>query len=65
MTKELLIQKLTSRKFLMAVGAAMLIVLTQGLDISVDETLYNQLLSIVVAYIVGEGAVDVARILKG
>lgn len=54
-------QKLTSRKFWVAVASALLIILSEGLGFEVDKDLYWKLVTIVLGYIFGEAAVDIAR----
>lgn len=54
-------QKLTSRKFWVAVASATFIVLSEGLGLNVDKDLYWKIVPIVLAYIFGEAAVDIAR----
>lgn len=59
-----MIEKLKSRKFLMALAGAVFVVLNEGLDLGVPEEVYNYLVGIIIAYIVGEAVVDVARARK-
>ena len=54
-------QKLTSRKFWVAVATAVFIVLTQGLGFDVDKDLYWKLVALALGYVFGEAAVDIAR----
>lgn len=58
-------QKLGSRKLLAAVGAALAVVgaMLQG-SVTPGDAI-NSLVSIVIAYLAAEGAVDVARVVKG
>ena len=63
-TKEAILVKLASRKFLLAVTSILYIVLTQILEIEIDAETFDSLVQIVLAFIIGEGLVDVARILK-
>lgn len=57
-------QKLTSRKFWVAVAAAIFIVLSEGLGLNVDRDLYWKIITLALGYIFGEAAVDVARAKK-
>jgi hypothetical protein len=50
--------KWSSRKFLVAVFALLLIVLNEVLGIGVDPELYWQLVGVASAYILGESIVD-------
>ena len=59
--KEFWKQKLTSRKFWVAVASAAFIILSEGLELNVDPDLYWKIVAIAVSYIFGEAAVDVAR----
>ena len=54
-------RKLTSRKFWVAVASAVFIILSEGLDLNVDQELYWKLVALALGYIFGEAAVDVAR----
>jgi len=54
-------QKLTSRKFWVAVASAMFIILTDGLGLNIDKTVYWQLAILAIAYILGEAYVDSAH----
>ncbi len=54
-------QKLTSRKFWVAVTSAAFIILSEGLGLNVDSDLYWKLVALALGYIFGEAAVDVAR----
>ncbi|MGI5927580.1 MAG: hypothetical protein ACOX8A_10475 [Thermacetogeniaceae bacterium] len=62
--KEFWKQKLTSRKFWVAVAAAIFIVLSEGLGLNVDRDLYWKIITLALGYIFGEAAVDVARAKK-
>ncbi len=62
--KEFWKQKLTSRKFWVAVASAVFIVLSEGLGLSVDSDLYWKLVALALGYIFGEAAVDIARLRK-
>jgi hypothetical protein len=54
-------QKLTSRKFWVAVASALLIILSEGLGFNIDKDLYWKLVTLALGYIFGEAAVDIAR----
>lgn len=54
-------QKLTSRKFWVAVATAVFIILSEGLGWNVDKDLYWKLVTIALGYIFGEAAADIAR----
>jgi hypothetical protein len=62
--KEFWKQKLTSRKFWVAVASAAFIILSEGLGLDVDQDLYWKLVTLALGYIFGEAAVDVARAKK-
>ena len=62
--KEFWKQKLTSRKFWVAVATAILIVLSEGLGFNVDQELYWKIVTLALGYIFGEAVVDVARARK-
>jgi len=53
--------KLKSRKFWMAVVTALLIVLNDGLGLELPTEAIMTVAGVVIAYILGESAVDVAR----
>ncbi len=57
-------QKLTSRKFWVAVASAAFIVLSEGLGFNVDSELYWKIVALALGYIFGETVVDVARAKK-
>lgn len=57
-------QKLSSRKFWVAVASATFIILSEGLGFNVDQELYWKLVALTLGYIFGEAAVDVARAKK-
>jgi len=59
--KEFLKQKLTSRKFWVAVASAAFIVLSEGLGFNLDSELYWKIVALAIGYIFGEAAVDIAR----
>jgi hypothetical protein len=54
-------QKLTSRKFWVAVASAAFIILSEGLGLNVDNDLYWKVVALALGYIFGESAVDIAR----
>lgn len=54
-------QKLSSRKFWVAVASAAFIVISEGLGWNVDKDLYWKIVTLALGYIFGEAAVDVAR----
>ena len=54
-------QKLTSRKFWVAVASAVFIILSEGLGLNADPELYWKLVALALGYIFGEAAVDIAR----
>lgn len=54
-------QKLTSRKFWVAVATAIFIILSEGLGLNVDSSLYWKIVTLALGYIFGEAAVDIAR----
>ncbi|MEG6567010.1 hypothetical protein V6B95_08605 [Thermoanaerobacterium saccharolyticum] len=54
-------QKLTSRKFWVAVASAAFIILSEGLGLNVDSDLYWKVVTLALGYIFGETAVDIAR----
>jgi len=58
MDRTALIRKLTSRKFLMALATAIFTIVTQGLGYEIDSTIYWQVVTVVVGYIVSESIVD-------
>lgn len=62
--KEFWKQKLTSRKFWVAVASAAFIILSEGLDFNVDPDLYWKIVTLALGYIFGEAAVDMARAVK-
>ena len=59
--KEFWKQKLSSRKFWVAVASAAFIILSEGLGLNVDQELYWKLVALALGYIFGEAAVDIAR----
>ena len=56
--------KLKSRKFILAVASLLFVVLTDLLGVKVDEQTFNTIVMLVASYIVGQGAVDVAGVIK-
>lgn len=52
------LQRLKSRKFLMAFFTALLIVLNEGLDFGVSTEAYGWFSGVVIAWILGESYVD-------
>jgi uncharacterized membrane protein len=54
-------QKLTSRKFWVAVASAAFIILSEGLGLKIDSDLYWKIVTLALGYIFGEAAVDIAR----
>ncbi|AGC67454.1 hypothetical protein Cst_c04320 [Thermoclostridium stercorarium subsp. stercorarium DSM 8532] len=61
---SILKQKLTSRKFWVAVASAAFIILSEGLGLNVDSDLYWKIVSLALSYIFGEAAVDIARVIN-
>lgn len=55
-------QKLASRKFWMAIAGALIVVLNEGLGLGIPEETYWGIVALVLGYIFGEAAVDVARV---
>ena len=53
--------KFTSRKFLMALFDALFIILNEGLELGIPQDVYLWITAIIITYIAGEAAVDVAR----
>jgi len=62
--KEFFKQKLTSRKFWVAVASAAFVILSEGLGLNVDSELYWKIVALALGYIFGEAAVDIARAVK-
>lgn len=52
------IDRLKSRKFLMAVATALLIVLNEGLDLGIPADAYGWFVGVVISYIIGESYID-------
>jgi len=57
-------QKLTSRKFWVAVASAAFIILSEGFGFNLDRELYWKIVALALGYIFGEAAVDIARAKK-
>lgn len=57
-------QKLTSRKFWFSIAGALLIVLNEGLQLGIPEETYWGIVALVLGYVFGEAAVDIARVKK-
>lgn len=55
---DTLIVKLTSRKFLLSLSTALLIVLNEGLGLGIDPEAYKWIVSVVIAYVSAEGLKD-------
>ena len=62
--KEFWKQKLTSRKFWVAVASGIFIILSEGLGLNVDSDLYWKIITLALGYIFGEAVVDIARAKK-
>ena len=56
-----MIEKLKSRKFLLAVVSALLIIANDGLGLNLDKDTIMTLASIVISYILGQSFVDAKR----
>lgn len=54
-------QKLKSRKFLLAVVSAILVVLNDGLDLGISSETVLTFAGLAATWIIGESAVDAAR----
>ena len=50
--------RLKSRKFLMALATALLMILNEGLDLGIPADVYGWIVSVVIAWILGESYVD-------
>jgi len=59
-----MLAKLKSRKFILAVISGALVVFNQGLDLNLPSETILTFAGIVVAYILGESAVDAAAAIK-
>ena len=57
-------KKFTSRKFLFAVSAAVLIVLNEGLGLGIDPDAYGYIMGIVITYLASQGIIDVVKTSK-
>ena len=51
-------ERFKSRKFLMAIGAVVLVTLTDALGVKIDTQTYWSIVGLVVTYIVSEAAID-------
>jgi len=58
------LQRLKSRKFLMALASAIFIVLNEGLDFGIPPDAYGWLVGVVISYIVGESFIDASAAKK-
>lgn len=54
-------QKLTSRKFWVALASAVFIILSEGLGFNIDGELYWKIIALALGYIFSEAAADIAR----
>jgi uncharacterized membrane protein len=54
-------QKISSRKFWVAVAGAVLIIANEGFGLGIPEDAYWQIVALVLGYVFGEAAVDIAR----
>lgn len=52
------VQRLKSRKFLMALASAIFIILNEGLEMGVPVDVYGWIVGVVVAWILGESYID-------
>ncbi len=52
------VQRLKSRKFLMALASAIFIILNDGLEMGVPVDVYGWIVGVVVAWILGESYID-------
>ena len=57
-------EKFKSRKFWMAVISALVVIANEGLGIGIPEDVIIPFASLIIAYIFGEAAVDIARAKK-
>ena len=53
-----MINKLKSRKFLMAVAAAILVIVNDGLGLNLPKESITSIVSVVISYILGQSYVD-------
>ena len=51
-------ERLKSRKFLMALATALLMILNEGLDLGIPADVYGWIVGVVIAWILGESYVD-------
>jgi hypothetical protein len=58
-------EKLKSRKFIMAIGAAIVVLLNDGLDLGIEKETVYTFTTIVAGWILGESYVDSKRIQNG
>jgi uncharacterized membrane protein len=56
--------KLKSRKFWMAVVTGLLVILNDGLGLNLPSDAIKSVVEVVIAYIIGQGAVDAVSSLK-
>ena len=57
-------ERFTSRKFLLAVVAGLILIANQGLGLNIPEDTILAFAGLVIAYIFGQGAVDAVAALK-
>ena len=50
--------RLKSRKFLMALATALLMILNEGLDLGIPADAYGWIVGVVIAWILGESYID-------
>ena len=50
--------RLKSRKFLMALATALLMILNEGLELGIPADVYGWIVGVVIAFILGESYVD-------
>ena len=60
-----MLEKLKSRKFILAVASGVLIILNDGLGWGVDTETVLGFVGLVASYIFGEAAVDIAKVRRG
>ena len=56
--------RLKSRKFLMALATALLMILNEGLDLGIPADVYGWIVGVVISYIVGESFIDASAAKK-
>lgn len=56
--------KLKSRKFILSIVAGLLIVANDGLDMGLDPATITNFVTLIIGYVFGQGAVDVAAHFK-